>query len=136
MPTFWNIMPPSSGIIKPFLQTTWCLFKITTNLNTCYWEDIIILYIVLFFSYFCIDQAFYESGSETTVLSFLKMYVFSFTLWIGNSITYKENSGLSHCGLKGGCSYIGHRSRVGMRKLHELITDLYFNTEWVLHLND
>jgi len=61
------------------------------------------------------------------------MYVFSFTVWIGNSITYKENSGLSHCSLKG-CSCIRHRSRVGMHKLHELIVDLqdrclYFNTE-------
>jgi len=67
--------------------------------------------------------------------SFLKMYIFSLTVWIGNSITYKENSGLSHCSLKG-CR---HRSRVGMHKLHEMITDLKdkcLHIKWVLCLND
>ena len=129
---FWNIMPPSSGIIKPFLQTVVFIHdyhKLEYRLLRGYYK----LYIVLFFSYFYFDQAFYKSGPEVTVSSFLNMYVFSFTVWIGNSITYKENSGLSHCSLKE-CSCIIHRSRVGMHKLHELIADLmdrclYFNVE-------
>ena len=73
-------------------------------------------------------------------LSFLMMYVFSFAVWIRNSISYKENSGLSHFILKR-CSCIRHRRRVGMQKLHELIIYimdkcLYSNTEWLLCLNN
>jgi hypothetical protein len=65
---FWNIMPPFSALPPDYVVFIQDYHKLEYMLLRGYYN------IVSFFSYFCIDQAFYESGSEITVLSFLKMY--------------------------------------------------------------